>query len=121
MASAVNALSNLAASQTAPPQSSTAASQSTGTSAPAPTEQMFLQLLVAQMKNQDPESPSDPTQFVSELAQFSQLEQVIAIRSDIESAKGQGAAAGTTPNPSTTPNTTQNNNNTTQTPTAAQN
>ena len=118
MASAVNGLSSLAASTTAPPQSSTAASQSTGTSGSAPTEQMFLQLLVAQMKNQDPESPSDPTQFVSELAQFSQLEQVIAIRSDIENATGQTTGAAT--NPSTTPNATQNNN-TNQTPTAAQN
>jgi flagellar basal-body rod modification protein FlgD len=45
---------------------------------------MFLQLLVAQLKNQDPLSPTDSTQFVSQLAQFSELEQVIGIRGDIE-------------------------------------
>jgi flagellar basal-body rod modification protein FlgD len=47
---------------------------------------MFLQLLVAQMKNQDPLNPTDSVQFVSQLAQFSELEQVIAIRQDLESA-----------------------------------
>jgi flagellar basal-body rod modification protein FlgD len=61
---------------------------------------MFLQLLVAQLKNQDPMSPTDGTQFVSQLAQFSELEQVIAIRGDIESK------AASTPAPTTTPVTT---------------
>jgi len=78
MASAVNPIVSAV-------NASDAASQTTTSSNSAPTEQMFLQLLVAQMKNQDPESPSDPTQFVAELAQFSELEQVIGIRTDIES------------------------------------
>ena len=47
-------------------------------------EQVFLNLLVAQLKNQDPMNPTDSTQFVSQLAQFSELEQVIGIRGDIE-------------------------------------
>ena len=38
-------------------------------------EQQFLQLLVAQLKNQDPLSPMDNSQFVSQLAQFSALQQ----------------------------------------------
>jgi flagellar basal-body rod modification protein FlgD len=46
---------------------------------------MFLNLLVAQIKNQDPLSPTDSTQFVSQLAQISELEQVVGIRTDIES------------------------------------
>lgn len=37
----------------------------------------FLQLLVAQLKNQDPLNPADPTQFVSQLATLSGLEQSI--------------------------------------------
>jgi flagellar basal-body rod modification protein FlgD len=45
---------------------------------------MFLQLLVAQIKNQDPTTPSDPTAFVTQLAQFSQLEQTLAIRKDAD-------------------------------------
>ena len=35
----------------------------------------FLQLLVCQMQNQDPLDPSTDTEYVSQLAQFSQLEQ----------------------------------------------
>jgi flagellar basal-body rod modification protein FlgD len=38
---------------------------------------MFLQLLVAQMKNQDPLKPQDPTQMVTQLAQFNSLQQQI--------------------------------------------
>lgn len=38
---------------------------------------MFLQLLVAQMKNQDPTKPQDPTQMVTQLAQFNALQQQI--------------------------------------------
>jgi flagellar basal-body rod modification protein FlgD len=65
-------------------------------------EQVFLQLLVAQLKNQDPMNPTDSTQFVSQLAQFSELEQVIGIRGDIETqmssttaATGASSTAGT--------------------------
>jgi len=36
----------------------------------------FLQLLVTQLKNQDPLQPMDNTEFVAQLAQFSSLEQV---------------------------------------------
>ena len=66
----------------------------------APSEQMFLQLLVAQIKNQDPTNPADSTQFVTQLAQFSELEQVIAIRQNTDSMK---ASATTTGDSSTTP------------------
>ncbi len=36
----------------------------------------FLQLLVAQLENQDPMNPEDATEFTSQLAQFSSLEQM---------------------------------------------
>ena len=59
-------------------------------------EQVFLNLLVAQLKNQDPMNPTDSTQFVSQLAQFSELEQVIGIRGDIETQmQSTTAATGT--------------------------
>lgn len=35
----------------------------------------FLQLLVQELKNQDPTSPSDPTQYLSQIATFSNVEQ----------------------------------------------
>ena len=47
-------------------------------------ENTFLQLLVAQIKNQDPLQPADSIQFLSQLAQFSQLEQLIGIRQELK-------------------------------------
>jgi len=76
---------------------------STGLGGPAPSEQMFLQLLVAQIKNQDPTSPSDPSQFVAQLAQFSQLEQVIAIRQDTDAMTAAATAAAMASTKATTP------------------
>ena len=39
----------------------------------------FLNLLVTQLKNQDPMNPTDSKDFVAQLATFSSLEQLIAI------------------------------------------
>jgi flagellar basal-body rod modification protein FlgD len=66
-------------------QKDSASSSSNPLGANGANQQMFLQLLVAQLKNQDPMQPSDGTQFVAQLAQFSELEQVIAIRQDADS------------------------------------
>ena len=88
MASAVSALSSSNSNGTA---SSSAGSSRNSADA---SQQVFLQLLVSQLQNQDPLNPTDSTQFVTELAQFSQLEQTIAIRSDIETyAAAQAASA----------------------------
>jgi flagellar basal-body rod modification protein FlgD len=43
----------------------------------------FLKLLVTQMQNQDPLSPADSTQYVSQLAQFSSLEQMQNLNQNI--------------------------------------
>jgi flagellar basal-body rod modification protein FlgD len=59
-------------SGTAPASTATASSSSSGTTALG--ENDFLQLLITQLENQDPTSPMDDTQFVSELAQFQSLE-----------------------------------------------
>jgi flagellar basal-body rod modification protein FlgD len=101
MASAVNSLLGSSSNT-----DSTSSTSSTGASS-APSEEMFLQLLVAQMQNQDPLNPTDSTQFVTQLAQFSELEQVIGIRSDIESyhADATSASSGTTPSAGSTGNT----------------
>lgn len=49
-------------------------------------ESTFLQLLVAQLQNQDPLNPDEQsgTQMVSELAQFSELEQVMGINQNVQ-------------------------------------
>lgn len=44
----------------------------------------FLTLLVAQLQNQDPLSPDDPTQFTAQLAQFSSLEQLFNLNDTME-------------------------------------
>jgi flagellar basal-body rod modification protein FlgD len=60
----------------------------------------FLQLLVAQLKNQDPMNPDQQsgTQMVSELAQFSELEQVMGIGQNVQTITtdigAQAAASG---------------------------
>jgi flagellar basal-body rod modification protein FlgD len=45
----------------------------------------FLQLLVAQLKNQDPQKPMDDTSFIAEMAQFSSLEQMQNLNKTMES------------------------------------
>jgi flagellar hook assembly protein FlgD len=52
-------------------------------------------------------NPTDSTQFVSQLAQFSELEQVIGIRSDIESQMSSTTAATGTTGTSSTAGTSQ--------------
>jgi flagellar basal-body rod modification protein FlgD len=47
------------------------------------TKNMFMQLLVAQLKNQDPLNPADGTQFVSQLAQMQQLEASVNLGQDV--------------------------------------
>src|SRR5271166_3001282 len=61
------------------------------------SENVFLQLLVAQLKNQDPEQPTDGTAFVTELAQFTTLQE------DSQSATDLNKIVSLlTPNPPTT-------------------
>ena len=64
-------------------------------------ESTFLQLLVAQIKNQDPLKPTDSLQFVGQLVQFSQLEQLIGIKSELDSL---GVKTPTTPTPASAAN-----------------
>ncbi len=47
--------------------------------------QSFLRLLVAEMKNQDPTQPMDSTQYIAQLASFSQVEQSVQVNSKLDS------------------------------------
>ncbi len=44
----------------------------------------FLKLLVAQMQNQDPMNPTDSTQYLSQLASFSSVEQAVQTNSKLD-------------------------------------
>jgi flagellar basal-body rod modification protein FlgD len=65
---------------------SSAISGSTGSSSSSFISQdTFLTLLVTQLKNQDPLNPQDSSQFVSQLANFSSLEQMTTMSKNMES------------------------------------
>jgi flagellar basal-body rod modification protein FlgD len=80
-----------AAAATDPSSSNPTSSSPTGLA----NETTFLQLLVAQIKNQDPTQPTDGTQFLSQLAQFSQLEQLIGIKQDLDTSAKTPASGST--------------------------
>lgn len=61
----------------------TAASSTVGTAASDSQMNEFLQLLTTQLQNQDPTQPTDPTQFVGQLAQFSAVEQEVKTNSSL--------------------------------------
>jgi flagellar basal-body rod modification protein FlgD len=44
----------------------------------------FLRLLVAEMKNQDPTKPNDSTQYMAQLASFSNVEQAIKTNNKLD-------------------------------------
>src|SRR5437588_7674975 len=64
---------------------------------PQSLNNMFLQLLVAQLKSQSPLNPMDPTQFVGQLAQFSELSEVTQIEQILQQAVLSKSASVSTP------------------------
>jgi flagellar basal-body rod modification protein FlgD len=82
----------------------TTTSSSSSPNSSLANENVFLQLLVAQLENQDPSNPTDGTQFVTQLAQFSDLSNTTDMASDLDSIKqtlSNLTAAGTTPTSTT--------------------
>lgn len=72
---------NSAGSSTSTAASSTQSSSGSNSLANQGT---FLQLLVAQLQYQDPTQPVDGTTFVTQLAQFSDLQQNTGTRQDLD-------------------------------------
>ena len=65
--------------------SSTATTTSSQANATTVDYESFLRLLVTQMKNQDPTAPMDSTDYVAQLATFSQVEQTVQTNSKLDS------------------------------------
>lgn len=55
----------------------------------------FLKLFVTQLQNQDPLNPQDGTQFITQLAQLTQVEQAYNTNTNLQSLLSQGNNAGT--------------------------
>ncbi|CAM1632615.1 Flagellar hook capping protein [Bartonella apis] len=64
---------------------STTATSSKDGKAPTADYNTFIKLLIAQMKNQDPTKPMDSTEFVSQLASFSAVEQQTQTNTKLDS------------------------------------
>ena len=74
------------------PTTASTATDPTGTAASSSlsslaNQNVFLQLLVAQLKYQDPDNPADGTEFITQLAQFSELANSTDMASDLDSIK----------------------------------
>ena len=86
---------------TSNPLNSTAASPVTGaatagSSAGASSiDSMFMELLITQLKNQDPLSPMDPSTFVQQLAQVTSLDQLTQINQLLQNVLGGGVSPTT--------------------------
>lgn len=52
----------------------------------------FLQLLMTELQNQDPMAPMQSDQFVAELAQFSSLQQLTSINSELQTNSSSTSA-----------------------------
>jgi flagellar basal-body rod modification protein FlgD len=104
--SATNVAGSLARPRAVTSTSNTGSTGSTGsaattTSASADSSTItandFLTLLVAEMKNQDPTQPTDPTQYISQMVSVNSLQQLIGINQGITSLDTATGADPTAP------------------------
>jgi flagellar basal-body rod modification protein FlgD len=57
-------------------------------------DNMFLQLLTTQLKDQSPINPVDPNQFTSQLVEFNMLDQLTQINQTLQQIAGTAGATG---------------------------
>ncbi|MET4799871.1 flagellar hook assembly protein FlgD [Bradyrhizobium sp. LB11.1] len=65
--------------------STNSTSSTTNTSSNTVDYNTFLQLLIAEMKNQDPTNPMDTSQYMSQFAQLSSVEQAMQTNTKLDS------------------------------------
>ncbi len=78
----------------APAAAGNTTTQAAAKASPA-SKEVFMQLLVAQVKNQNPLNPTDGVQFLTQLAQFTELEQLAGMRADIAAVRAHMETAET--------------------------
>ncbi len=81
------------AAPTTPGSSGSSASTLGGSLSPANIQQQFLSLLVAQLQNQDPLSPQDPTQFLTQLTSINSVEQLVQVNQQLTTIQGDLTAS----------------------------
>jgi len=82
--------------------SATAATTSGGSSSSSsltdPSSDLFLKILVAELKTQDPTSPLDPNQMVGQMLSMNQLNELIQIRQLLQGVSSTTPGTGSQPN-----------------------
>ncbi|WP_114210530.1 flagellar hook assembly protein FlgD [Acidisarcina polymorpha] len=78
--------SRVSASASSAKPAAAASGSNSGSDSTTITANDFLQLLVAEMKNQDPTSDQDPNAYINQLVQVNSLQQLISINQDLTPA-----------------------------------
>jgi len=84
----------LAAAQPADTTAGSGSTSSADTNSATVTANDFLQLLVTEMKNQDPTADTDPNEYVNQLVQVNSLQQLIQINQDLAPTGSSAPASG---------------------------
>ena len=92
-AAALGAAQPTARPLAAVPADTGSSSSSSSSDSTTITANDFLQLLVAEMKNQDPTADQDPNDYIDQLVQVNSLQQLIAINQDLSAEQRERPAA----------------------------
>jgi flagellar basal-body rod modification protein FlgD len=95
-----NALSSRRAVQATPKDTTTSGTTSSSSSSTTDgsadiTSDDFLTLLVSELQNQDPTQPTDPNEYITQLAQVNSLQQLISINQGIGTLDSAISSPGT--------------------------
>jgi flagellar basal-body rod modification protein FlgD len=75
---------------------SSAAASASNSSSSGDIDSMFMKLLMTQLQNQDPLSPTDPSTFVQQLTQVSSLDQLTQINQLLQETLGASSSPAQT-------------------------